>query len=154
ITESYLHFTKIQSQKEDIKFLLSNYAQEFCYKYHTSQKMFTSHAVDALIYYDWQGNVEELIHVVEHIARQVESIEIDVRDLPKEIQFARESSDVEEEAISWLDQIKDKKKEKEKQRIIAALEETGGNKSQAANVLGMHRTTLYKKLKEYEIEGI
>src|SRR5699024_4086271 len=120
----------------------------------TSQKMFTSHAVDALINYDWQWNVEELIHVVEHIVRKVESIEVVVRDLPKEIQFARESSDVEEEAISWSDQSKDKKKEKEKQRISTALEETGGNKSQAANVMRMHRTTLYKKLKEYEIEGI
>lgn len=154
IPKIHLHIPPLRNRKEDITFLLSYYAQEFCYKYHTSQKMFTSHAVDALINYDWQGNVEELIHVVEHIVRQVESIEIDVRDLPKEIQFARESSDVEEEAISWLDQIKDKKKEKEKQRIIAALEETGGNKSQAANVLGMHRTTLYKKLKEYEIERI
>src|SRR5699024_5228419 len=107
IPKIHLHIPPLRNRKEDITFLLSYYAQEFCYKYHTSQKMFTSHAVDALINYDWQGNVEELIHVVEHIVRQVESIEIDVRDLPKEIQFARESSDVEEEAISWLDQIKD-----------------------------------------------
>src|SRR5690625_1957224 len=104
--------------------------------------MFTSHAVDALINYDWQGNEEELIHVVEHIVRQVECIVLDVRALQKEIHFARENSNIEEEAISKSDNIKDKKKETEKQRIFAALEETGVNKSQAANVLGMHRAEL------------
>src|SRR5699024_240068 len=155
IPNIYLHIPPLRNRKEDITFLLSYYAQEFCYKYHTSQKMFTSHAVDALINYDWQGNVEELIRVVEDVVARVETMEIDVRDLPKEIQFARESSGAkEEEAVSWLEQIKDKKKEEEKQMIIAALEETGGNKSQAANVLGMHRTTLYKKLKEHDIDGV
>jgi len=137
----------LKDRKKDITYLLSHYTEEYCYGYQTAHKTYTSDAVQAFLQYEWPENVEELMQVVEQLVIQVQVTEIDVHHLPEKMQFTPEPS-----TTSWLAEIKQRKLAEERNMILTALSEAGGNKTQAANLLGMHRTTLYKKLRELQIE--
>src|SRR5699024_1896289 len=143
----HLHMPALKDRKKDITYLLSHYTEEYCMVHQVTHKTYTSEAVQALLQYDWPGNVEELMQVVEQFVLQVQVTEIDVHHLPEKMQFTQEPS-----ATSWLEEIKKRKLAEERNMILTALSEARGNKTQAANLLGMHRTTLYKKLKELGIE--
>lgn len=145
----HIPISPLRTRKKDMTFLLSHYLQEYCYIHQKPQKSFSSDAVHALLEYDWPGNVEELIQVVENLVTTVQTKEIDVHHLPIYIQVEQPTTQP-----SWLMEIKHRKKAEERKMILTALEEAGGNKTKAANILGMHRTTLYKKIKELEIEGV
>lgn len=144
----HLHMPALKDRKKDITYLLSHYTEEYCIVYQVAHKTYTSEAVQALLQYDWPGNVEELMKVVEQLVLQVQVTEIDLHHLPEKMQFTPEPS-----TTSWLEEIKERKLAEERNMILTALSEARGNKTQAANLLGMHRTTLYKKLKELEIES-
>lgn len=145
----HIPISPLRTRKKDMTFLLSHYLQEYCYIYQKRQKTYSSEAVHVLLHYDWPGNVEELIQVVENLVTTVQTNEIDTHHLPQYIQVEKP-----EKQPTWLEEIKYRKKEEERKMILAAIEEAGGNKTKAANILGMHRTTLYKKIKELEIEGV
>ncbi|MEJ8778867.1 sigma 54-interacting transcriptional regulator [Pseudogracilibacillus sp. ICA-222130] len=145
----HIPISPLRTRKKDMTFLLSHYLQEYCYIHQKPQKSFSSDAVHALLEYDWPGNVEELIQVVENLVTTVQTKEIDVHHLPIYMQVEQPTTQP-----SWLMEIKHRKKAEERKMILTALEEAGGNKTKAANILGMHRTTLYKKIKELEIEGV
>src|SRR5699024_4419522 len=143
----HLHMPPLKDRKKDITYLLSHYTEEYCMVHQVTHKTYTSEAVQALLQYDWPGNVEELMQVVEQFVLQVQVTEIDVHHLLEKMQFTQDPS-----ATSWLEEIKKRKLAEERNMILTALSEARGNKTQAANLLGMHRTTLYKKLKELGIE--
>jgi transcriptional regulator of acetoin/glycerol metabolism len=101
----------------------------------------------------WPGNVRELFSVLESAFIRAEGgARIEAQHLPPEI---RESA--EDETLSDLDAPEryavSVSPENEREAIVAALEEAGGIRTQAAQILGMGRTTLWRKLKEYGIEA-
>jgi transcriptional regulator of acetoin/glycerol metabolism len=86
-----------------------------------------------LLSYNFPGNVRELENIIEHAVITCRGTLIKQEDLQIE---------VENNSVEMVE---------ERERIRKVLEETGGNKSLAAKILGMHRTTLWRKLKEYGI---
>ncbi|MEN1967924.1 sigma 54-interacting transcriptional regulator [Lentibacillus sp. N15] len=151
----HLAIPSLRERKEDIPMLLSHFIKEICYDHQVPPKTFTSTAVSACMQYQWDGNVEEMMHVLEKLVSFTNEREIDVDHLPEKIKkYAVEKEpDAEQDTdgASLMDQIKDKRDEREKKLIISVLEKVGGNKSKAAEMLGVHRTTLYKKLKKFNI---
>ncbi|WP_158232329.1 sigma 54-interacting transcriptional regulator [Sporosarcina sp. P1] len=133
----------LRNRKEDIPYLLSHYMQEICFTHKIPEKSFTTSAVTYLMNYEWKGNIEELIDVLEHLVSTVHSNSIDVTDLPQLI--------VEGQNIHTLENIKEKQDAEEKKMIIDLLDKTDGNKSKTAELLGIHRTTLYKKMRKFNI---
>ena len=97
-----------------------------------------------LVSYPWPGNVRELLNVVHRMTIVAQGPEIDVRDVPEEI---RSSDHDESPAIGSLAGVGIDKLEKEAIRQTLAM--TGGNREQAAQLLGIGERTLYRKLKEY-----
>jgi DNA-binding NtrC family response regulator len=153
----HLAIPPLRDRKEDIPLLLAYLVKEICYSRQVPQKNFTPAAVASFIQYTWHGNVEEMVTVLESLVTSAaDEKEIDVNQLP-EIMRAGDSDAGKEsvfvsERATLMEQIKGKRDAREKQVILSMLEKTGGNKSKAADLLGVHRTTLYKKLKKYNIE--
>ena len=102
---------------------------------------FEDDAMDALMRYSWPGNVRELENVMERLVVLVRGGRVELRDLPTAI---REGvSDVRlRSAPGTLQEL-------ERLRIVDVLEQVHGNKKLAASRLGIHRSTLYAKLRRY-----
>jgi PAS domain S-box-containing protein len=98
-------------------------------------------AMRALLDYDWPGNVRELKNAVEYALIRAEGPVVHVEDLPPEVRAAG-APPVPAVAAAAT----------ERDRILAALTHTGGNRKEAAAVLGVSRATFYRRLAEYGIE--
>jgi two-component system response regulator HydG len=101
----------------------------------------TPAAADQLVRYAWPGNVRELENAVERAVALALGPRIDVEDLPEEIRHAR--SVVPPAASSR------RLADVERALIVATLAESGGNRTRAAELLGIGVATLYRKLKQY-----
>ncbi|MDC3412875.1 sigma-54-dependent Fis family transcriptional regulator [Terrihalobacillus insolitus] len=145
----------LRKRKEDIPPLISHYVKEVCNKFQTPEKMFTSAAVSAFMNYHWRGNVRELVNTIEKLVTLVDGTVIDTHHLPynmvKETGHISGVSDELNQKSNLLDKAKSLGNEREKELILKALVQTAGNKSKAADQLGIHRTTLYQKLKKFNI---
>jgi DNA-binding NtrC family response regulator len=113
--------------------------------------------VALLTAYDWPGNVRELMASIEHACIVCDGNRILPCHLPEEIregpgEVRRPAADPRGAEPPRRYQAKDP--EAERQAIVAALEEAAGNRTKAAAALGMGRTTLWQKLKEYGLERI
>jgi DNA-binding NtrC family response regulator len=143
-----LHLPPLRERKEDIPTLLAHFSKEICDKYNIVEKQFTSAAVASLVNNPWKGNIRELVNTIEQTVIMSDKDMIDVSDLPK---VMRKDSTDDRINLSLIEQAKSVGEEAEKQLILETLEEVDGNKSQAAIKLGIHRTTLYQRLRKYKI---
>lgn len=141
-----LHLPALRERKEDIPMLLAHFAKEACDKYGVPEKHFTPEVMEVLLDYPWKGNIRELVNLVEHTVIMSNAAVIGILDLPGKL---RDGSAV-APAVRITD-FKEKSERQEKNLIIETLESVHGNKSEAASKLGIHRTTLYQKLKKYEL---
>ncbi len=113
-------------------------------------RRFSPFAMRMLRAYDWPGNVRELFSVVESAAIRAGGARIGAQHLPAEIRAAVGEDDT---AVPDGERYsREGDAEEERAAIIAALEETGGVRSRAAELLGMGRTTLWRKMKRYGLD--
>ena len=103
-------------------------------------------AEKALADHDWPGNVRELSNVLERSLSSMEGKTIEREHLPFYIRRESLSAQTTEYAS-----IRVTRARAEKSAILRALEETANNKTRAAELLGIHRTLLYKKMKKHTI---
>ena len=109
---------------------------------------FTVDALEALLHYNWPGNVRELRTAIEHAVVLSRGERIALRDLPPSVRREGAASEVK------IFQGKDLTiKDAEKQLIVRALKETEGNRTRAAQKIGMSRRTFHRKLHAYQLEG-
>jgi len=103
-------------------------------------------AAERLLAYRWPGNVREVHNAIERAIALTRHAEIAVEDLPEAIRSYKSSHVVlaadDPSELVPLSQV-------ERRYVLKVLEAAGGNKSQAAEILGITRKTLYRKLEEY-----
>lgn len=134
----------------DIPLLLEHYLKEFNTQTGKSVRGFDDEALQALQRYNWPGNVRELVNVVERSVVLAKQETITVTDLPE--QFRRDIP--EHMGVNRLignANLKSALADPERQIILDALEKHGWNRQDTAKTLGINRTTLYKKMKKYDI---
>ena len=102
--------------------------------------------INALLAHAWQGNVRELSNVLERALSTMSGDVIQLGDLP--LPLKKKSFRL---GTSGVVPIREVQADAERRAIAAALEKTSNNKAQAASLLGIHRTLLYKKMKKYGI---
>jgi two-component system response regulator HydG len=109
------------------------------------QKALSSDSLDAVMVYDWPGNVRELQNALEHAVVLSKGTVIDPASLPERITRRRREPLVAERSTPnpSLEVI-------ERAYIMWVLQAEGGNKTRAAEVLGIDPSTLYRKLSRYE----
>lgn len=135
----------LRSRHGDIDLLLAHYAEVFASENGKELNGFTPDALDVLTAYSWPGNVRELRNVVERMVVLSRGDRLSVRDLPREIreQAAGQQGGSTQagEAFSL--------EGAEKDMILKALKACEGNRTRAAEQLGISRRTLHRKLNEY-----
>jgi two-component system response regulator HydG len=133
----------LRDRTDDILELAHHFLGELNRAMGTEVAGFTSSASDRLVAYGWPGNVRELRNVVERAVILARSGQVRPHHLPTDLQrTARRSSVV---GIKSLAEI-------EADHIAHALEATGGNIKQTAELLGISRTTLYAKIKSHGLD--
>ncbi len=134
-------------RKEDIPLLIQHFIDRNNDKMGKNIKIVEAKALGALLDYSWPGNIRELENALEYAFVRVEGDQIRLNDLPAEVLNLSGLSSVKGEY-----ELGSSTTQKEEEEIIeSALREAKGNKSKAAKLLAIGRTTLYKKLKEYHI---
>jgi DNA-binding NtrC family response regulator len=149
-----IHLPPLRSRKEDIPLLVDHFLGG--YGFHPSREI-----LDVLHSYDWPGNVRELQHCVERMAAMQSEGALQMADLPSALQYHQASSGLESlsDAVAWDRDLPPvalsprspviSLPDSEKQTIGNALAATRGERAKAARLLGIGRTTLYRKMKEY-----
>ena len=134
----------------DIPLLLDHYVHAFQESTGRAVRGFDEEAIGVLQRYHWPGNVRELINVVERSVVLSSGEILTVRDLPETVR--RGSLELEQPADRHRSgSLKTALAAPERQIIIDALETHGWNRQNTARALGINRTTLYKKMKKYDI---
>lgn len=134
----------LRERKEDIILLFNHFRKEISAKCKVPLKNVQKEVFDVLINYEWKGNIRELRNTIEHMVIMSMNREMTVASIPEyiiqttgtaQIPLSLDALDL-ERAIKTL----------EKEMIGKALEKTHGNKTDAAKLLGIPRSTLYYKL--------
>jgi len=136
---------RLEERNEDIPFLLKHFLRENGLSEDVSKTLKSPEFIEKLLGRDWPGNVRELKHEIEKIAALSNGRGEINPDLWKETM--NDLTDKKPER-SLCDEVR----EFVKRKIIKALEQSGGNKSRAAKILGIPETTLRNKMKKYRIE--
>jgi len=119
----------LRERLEDVPILVNHFIQKFSKAYRKKIKGISSDAMKALLSYPFHGNIRELENIIERAVITARGTLINSEDLQLDV---RKGQDFEEEI----------------ERIKKVLEQVDGNKTLAAKILGMHRTTLWRKMKE------
>jgi DNA-binding NtrC family response regulator len=167
----------LRDRTEDIPELAQVFLQRFCSKMNKPVMTIQSEAYDALLRYTWPGNVRQLQNVIERAVVLTQGSMITPRSLPHEVLHnvphevapahpangsPLPSFSLNGNASGLIDGTMPRNfvtqsqslnlADREKAALLAALEQSRGNKKKAAELLGIHRPTLYTKLKKFGLE--
>jgi two-component system response regulator HydG len=136
----------LRERKTDIPLLVNAFLEKFT---QTGTRIHTisSDAMARLIAYDWPGNVRELENAIERAVALSSGPILQIADLPSNLQFGSSDRFPEKDEMMPLEEL-------ERRAILRALRESGGDKLAAARLLGIGKTTLYRKLKQYEAQSL
>jgi transcriptional regulator with PAS, ATPase and Fis domain len=132
----------LRDRKTDIPLLVSAFLEKFSDPQKPARTI-SEEALARLMAYDWPGNVRELENAIERAVALGSGPILHVGDLPTNLQYGTTERLPENDAILPLEEL-------ERRAILRALRESGGDKLSAARLLGIGKTTLYRKLKQYD----
>ena len=134
-----LRVPPLRERKQDIPLLVGHFLDRLS-RLTGSQRIISDEALKIMLAYDWPGNVRELENCIERACTS--------GDLPTALQNAmrqQSSADMRQSTIIPIAQL-------EREAILNALRQLKGDKLEAAKKLGMGKTTLYRKIREYHLE--
>jgi two-component system response regulator HydG len=134
----------LRDRKSDIPLLVFSFLEKFSASQQTSREI-SEEAMRQLIAYDWPGNVRELENAIERAVALGSGPFLHVADLPSSLQHLTTERVPEKNELLPLDEL-------ERRAILRTLREMAGDKLAAARILGIGKTTLYRKLKQYHLE--
>jgi len=144
-----LYSPSLREKKEDIPLLVEYFSKIYAEENNFKVKKFSEDAVEAMMKYQWKGNVRELKNVVERLIIMTEADIIERQDLPERIRGEIGIYLPETKGIKTLKEFRELA---EKDYILAKLEENNWNISQTAREIDTPRSNLYKKLEHYGIK--
>ncbi len=136
----------LKSRPEDIPVLVDHFLQRFRKNHNHNVHGVSQRALSLMLDYSWPGNIRELENVIERATLLCKGDTI----MPEDLLFARDNV-TQTTTAEWAGK-KRPLEEVEKDYILEVLQSAGGNRSQAAHILGIGRKTLYNKLARYDIE--
>jgi two-component system response regulator AtoC len=139
----------LRERKEDIPLLVDHFIRKFNLRLNKTVRGIHASAIQRLMEHTWRGNVRELENVIERTMVMMDHDIINIEDLPSEV---REDSETSDPFSSDTLSIKRNTGFLEKILIERALEQTKGNRTQAAKLLEISHPTLLYKIKEYSIK--
>lgn len=147
-----VHLLPLRERMEDIISLSTNFLHSFCSQYNKHIKGFAPQVESVLINHDWPGNIRELRNVIERSVIFSRTDMIELADLPAqykrkiELDYSKKDSPGDDHLTKIYNNLS-------RQVILDTLKKTGGSKNRAAELLNIHRKTLYNRMKKYGISG-
>ncbi|MBK5200236.1 MAG: sigma-54-dependent Fis family transcriptional regulator [Spirochaetaceae bacterium] len=141
----HLTVPPLRERKDDLSLLITSFLTQINEENGRSIKGFTERAKNAIFNYDWPGNIRELRNCVESAIVLTHNEFIDIEDLPEQVRKLSERPAIVIEIGTTL-------AESEKQLILGTLSYWKGNKTKSAEVLGIGRKTMHRKIEEYSKE--
>ena len=148
INVMHLHLPRLAERPRDIHLLAQFFLDRFSAVMKKPIKELASEVVERLHGYDFPGNVRELENIIERAVVLASGKRIELAHLPEDLgieRFPAPTTEVSNGAIPSLD-------DQEQKYIEWVLTQTGQNKSKAAEILGINRVSLWRKLKKYHLE--
>jgi len=152
-----IHLPLLRERADDIPLLVADFAEDFSHK-GLGKKTFTDDALAVMMRHAWPGNVRELRNFVERLVIMCPDEKISAgiveQFLRQTLAAAPAAAPVSSSLAPYqVQNFKDAKKAFEREYLLAKLQENNGNISQTAEVLGIERSHLHKKLKALNIEA-
>ena len=145
-----INLPRLAERSQDIPLLIEHFTRQFTKRHHKTVQSMTAAARRRLMAYDWPGNVRQLRNVIESMVVVDYDGVLDVDDLPSELGPTNDLvDDVREGSLSAL--VGKPLSEIERLFISETLQQAGGNREAAAELLGIGQRTLYRKIKEYHL---
>ena len=164
LSSNMIYLPPLRERPDDIEYLTDNYIDLFNEMYGKNVKGISDDLRDFFLEYSWEGNVRELKHVIESMVTMTNSEILDIKDIPvylngkhkdkgkkkqdKPSVDSRITIDLEGENLNLRDTVD----RVERELIIKVLEDCGGNKTKAGEILGIPRQTLKYKMDRLDIE--
>jgi DNA-binding NtrC family response regulator len=134
-----IELPRLAERREDLPLLQRHFLRRFSEQYHKDIAGMTRRAQALLARYSWPGNVRELENVLGNACMMVAGNVIDVQDLPESVRAQTSPATREGELLLTMEEV-------QRAHLLRVLEHVGGNKSQAAQILGLSRATVYEML--------
>jgi two-component system, NtrC family, response regulator AtoC len=136
-----LRVPPLRERKEDIPSLIGHFLQKYSLAYHKDVRGFARDALELLMEYSFPGNVRELENIVSGAVALADGELITAADLPADIEELRVDTLAQEEFVTL--------EENERTYIARVLSATHGNRTRAARLLDLPRTSLWRKIRKY-----
>ncbi|MFT3744571.1 MAG: sigma-54 dependent transcriptional regulator [Pyrinomonadaceae bacterium] len=133
----------LRERRDDIPLLVKHFVAAAAHAQNSPPKMITNDALSALTSYSWPGNIRELEHVIER-AVILSGDEVDLMSLPAKVRATTSAKTV--------TGVQPTLEDVEKSYVLETLANCSDDKVEAAKILGIDLSTLYRKLKRYELE--
>ncbi len=130
----------LRQRREDIALLVQHFLEKFAQRYRRDVSGFDAPSMQRLMEHDWPGNVRELRNLVERHVALADGPVLHLEELPPSIPPAGDGIDRDLPTIGEL----------ERRYIYKLLERFGGSREKTAGVLGINKSTLWRKLQQYE----
>jgi len=140
----------LRERRDDIPLLINAFVRQCSEENGKPGREMTQEAVNMLMAYDWPGNVRELRNTIEQMVVMSRGDRLTLRDVPMAIRAGADLTKISVVRPGVTMTVE----EAERQLIVQALKETGGNRTHAADKIGMSRRTLHRKLKQYNLENL
>jgi len=139
-----IELPRLSDRREDLVLLQRFFIEQFAEQYGRIFKGITPRAQVVLARYPWPGNIRELKSILGSACMMADGDVIDVRDLPERIRTrAAETRDEDPNELLTLAEV-------ERRHVLRVLQQVGGNKVQAAKILGINRATVYRIANEQD----
>jgi PAS domain S-box-containing protein len=145
-----IYLPALRQRKDDLPLLINHFINQFNTKMGKRIRGVSEDAMSAMWDYDWPGNIRELEHAIEHAMVLSQGHMIELAELPYEIRRG-EQFEPDPALRSFSRGNGPATPNAERSFIEQALADASGNRTRAAKILGMSRTTLWRKMKEYSI---
>jgi len=141
-----LFIPPLKERRDDIPPLCSYFIHKYTKEFEKAVEYISEEVIATFMSYDFPGNVRELEHVIERAVILADGNTIELKHLPR--RFHKAGSPALDTTRTFMTLA-----EMEKKHILEVLESTGGNKSQTSRLLGISRTALWRKLKQFKQEN-
>ena len=142
-----IELPSLSKRREDIPLLVDHFINQFNIKKERKVIGIPNHVLSMFMEYDWPGNVRELENIIEHAFVLCHGPQIEREHLPKEFINRFQDTKSTGKSIGRLEKA-------EANEIIDALKRHGGNRSKAAQELGIDKSTLWRKIRKYNLKEV
>jgi DNA-binding NtrC family response regulator len=156
-----VNIAPLRERREDIEAIARHLLQKIG---GPNPPVLTQQVIDALRQYNWSGNVRQLRNCLERAVLLADNGRITIKELPPEVVYRKESANVSvsystpagaggPNPTAFQNPAPTNLREVERQQILTALEKTGWHRGKTAEILGISPSTLYRRLREYDLEA-